>query len=166
MLRVGVLTEVDRRPECATGLAEHLKAFAVQPGRRRELQLDIDEHGFLDSYGGPAAVDEPRSAQRPCPVADQDDVVQAASIYADDGARQSAEILLIQQLRQRQRRQREKLAAIHGRASAPARRCTCVSPTACSRAAASSGDKSRCGEPSISKPTMNLRIVAERSSGG
>ena len=50
MLRVGVLTEVDRRPERASGLAEHLKAFAVQPGRRGELQLDVDEHGFLDSY--------------------------------------------------------------------------------------------------------------------
>jgi len=25
---------------------------------------------------------------------------------------------------------------------------------------------SRCGMPSISKPTMNLRTVAERSSGG
>jgi len=35
-----------------------------------------------------------------------------------------------------------------------------------SRAAAASGVRSRCGEPSISKPTMNFLIVAERSSGG
>ena len=33
-------------------------------------------------------------------------------------------------------------------------------------AAALSGVMSRCGMPSISNPTMNLRIVAERSSGG
>ena len=33
-------------------------------------------------------------------------------------------------------------------------------------AAAASGVMSRCGEPSISKPTMNFRIVAERRSGG
>jgi hypothetical protein len=32
--------------------------------------------------------------------------------------------------------------------------------------AAISGVMSRCGIPSISKPTMNLRTVAERSSGG
>jgi hypothetical protein len=121
VLRVGVLTEVDRRPERASGLREHLKAFAVQPGRRGKLQLDVDEHGLPDSHGGPAAVDEARSAQRSCPVADQFDVIQAASIHSDDGTRQSTEILLIQQLRQRQRRQLEKLAAIHGRASAPAR---------------------------------------------
>jgi hypothetical protein len=35
-----------------------------------------------------------------------------------------------------------------------------------SRAAAASGVRSRCGEPSISKPTMNFLIVAERRSGG
>ena len=35
-----------------------------------------------------------------------------------------------------------------------------------SRSAAASGVRSRCGEPSISKPTMNFLIVAERSSGG
>ena len=34
------------------------------------------------------------------------------------------------------------------------------------RAAAVSGVRSRWGEPNISKPTMNLRISAERSSGG
>ena len=33
-------------------------------------------------------------------------------------------------------------------------------------AAAASGVRSRWGEPSISKPTMNFRMVAERSSGG
>ena len=33
-------------------------------------------------------------------------------------------------------------------------------------AAAASGMRSRWGEPSISKPTMNFRIVAERKSGG
>ncbi len=33
-------------------------------------------------------------------------------------------------------------------------------------AAAASGVRSLCGEPSISKPTMNFRIVAERKSGG
>jgi hypothetical protein len=33
-------------------------------------------------------------------------------------------------------------------------------------AAAASGVRSRWGEPSISKPTMNFRIVAERRSGG
>ena len=35
-----------------------------------------------------------------------------------------------------------------------------------SRPAALSGVMSRCGVPSISKPTINLRMVAERSSGG
>jgi hypothetical protein len=35
-----------------------------------------------------------------------------------------------------------------------------------SRAAAASGVRSRCGEPSISNPTMNFLIVAERRSGG
>src|SRR5262249_27886184 len=34
------------------------------------------------------------------------------------------------------------------------------------RRAASSGVRSRCGIASISKPTMNLRTVAERNSGG
>jgi hypothetical protein len=34
------------------------------------------------------------------------------------------------------------------------------------RTAAISGVMSRCGVPSISNPTMNLRIVAERSKGG
>ena len=32
--------------------------------------------------------------------------------------------------------------------------------------AADSGVMSRCGPPSSSNPTMNLRIVAERSKGG
>jgi hypothetical protein len=36
----------------------------------------------------------------------------------------------------------------------------------CSRSAAISGVMSRCGVPSISKPTINLRTVAERSNGG
>jgi hypothetical protein len=35
-----------------------------------------------------------------------------------------------------------------------------------SLAAAASGVRSLCGEPNISKPTMNFRIVAERKSGG
>jgi hypothetical protein len=35
-----------------------------------------------------------------------------------------------------------------------------------SLAAAASGVRSRWGEPNISKPTMNFRIVAERKSGG
>jgi hypothetical protein len=35
-----------------------------------------------------------------------------------------------------------------------------------SLAAAASGVRSLCGLPSISKPTMNFRIVAERKSGG
>src|ERR1700689_4521170 len=35
-----------------------------------------------------------------------------------------------------------------------------------SRPAAASGVRSRWGEPSISKPTMNFLIVAERRSGG
>ncbi len=39
-------------------------------------------------------------------------------------------------------------------------------PAFLSRAAAASGVRSRWGEPSISKPTMNFRIVAERRSGG
>jgi hypothetical protein len=34
------------------------------------------------------------------------------------------------------------------------------------RAAAASAVISRCGDPSISNPTMNFRIVAERNSGG
>ena len=41
-----------------------------------------------------------------------------------------------------------------------------TSETALSLSAALSGVMSRCGIPSISKPTMNLRTVAERSSGG
>ena len=36
----------------------------------------------------------------------------------------------------------------------------------CRCAAALSGVMSRCGMPSISNPTMNFRIVAERRSGG
>jgi hypothetical protein len=40
-------------------------------------------------------------------------------------------------------------------------------PAAClNLAAAASGVTSRWGEPSISNPTMNFRMVAERSSGG
>jgi len=35
-----------------------------------------------------------------------------------------------------------------------------------SDATAVSGVMSRCGNPSSSKPTINLRAVAERSSGG
>jgi hypothetical protein len=35
-----------------------------------------------------------------------------------------------------------------------------------SLAAAASGVRSLCGLPSISKPTMNFRMVAERKSGG
>ena len=42
----------------------------------------------------------------------------------------------------------------------------CSSGQARRRWAAASGVMSRCGIPSISKPTMNLRTVAERSSGG
>jgi len=42
----------------------------------------------------------------------------------------------------------------------------CSSGQARNRWAAASGVMSRCGIPSISKPTMNLRTVAERSSGG
>ena len=42
----------------------------------------------------------------------------------------------------------------------------CYSVQLRKRSAASSGVMSRCGMPSISKPTMNLRTVAERSSGG
>ena len=42
----------------------------------------------------------------------------------------------------------------------------CSSLAARSRRAASSGVISRCGMPSISKPTINLRTVAERSRGG
>ena len=38
--------------------------------------------------------------------------------------------------------------------------------TARSRSAACSGVRSRCASASISKPTMNLRTEAERSSGG
>ena len=39
-------------------------------------------------------------------------------------------------------------------------------PAARSRSAAVSGVMSLCGMPNISKPTMNLRTVAERSNGG
>ena len=42
----------------------------------------------------------------------------------------------------------------------------CSSEHARRRSAAPSGVMSRCGMASISKPTMNLRPVAERSSGG
>jgi len=42
----------------------------------------------------------------------------------------------------------------------------CSSGQARRRWAAASGVMSRCGIPSISKPTMNLRTVAERSNGG
>jgi hypothetical protein len=42
----------------------------------------------------------------------------------------------------------------------------CSSEDARSRSAAVSAVMSRCGIPSISNPTMNLRTVAERSSGG
>jgi hypothetical protein len=42
----------------------------------------------------------------------------------------------------------------------------CTAGTARSRSAAVSGVISRCGMPSISKPTMYLRTVAERSRGG
>ena len=42
----------------------------------------------------------------------------------------------------------------------------CSSALARSRCAASSAVMSRCGIPSISNPTMYLRTVAERSSGG
>jgi len=45
-------------------------------------------------------------------------------------------------------------------------RYACSSEQARNRCAASSGVMSRCGIPSISKPTMNFRTVAERSSGG
>ena len=41
-----------------------------------------------------------------------------------------------------------------------------VSSTSRNRAAAASGVMSLCGVPSISKPTINLRTVAERNSGG
>src|SRR5215831_6256318 len=41
-----------------------------------------------------------------------------------------------------------------------------VSPASRNRDAAASGVISRCGVPSISNPTMNLRIFAERSNGG
>ena len=45
--------------------------------------------------------------------------------------------------------------------------CRRIQPAASrSRSAAASGVRSRCGEPSISKPTMNFLIVAERRSGG
>jgi hypothetical protein len=42
----------------------------------------------------------------------------------------------------------------------------CIGETARSRSAAPSAVMSRCGMPSISKPTMNFFTVAERSSGG
>jgi hypothetical protein len=42
----------------------------------------------------------------------------------------------------------------------------CTSLALRSRSAAASAVMSRCGMPSISKPTMNFRTVAERSSGG
>jgi RimJ/RimL family protein N-acetyltransferase len=42
----------------------------------------------------------------------------------------------------------------------------CASDKLRRRAAAASAGMSRCGSASISKPTMNLRTVAERSSGG
>src|SRR5262245_37772163 len=60
----------------------------------------------------------------------------------------------------------EKLAAFHLEASALDRALKCNAATDCSRAAASSGVKSRCGDPSSSKPTMNFRTVADRRSGG
>jgi hypothetical protein len=43
-------------------------------------------------------------------------------------------------------------------------KCTSLVPR--SRSAADSAVMSRCGMPSISNPTINLRTVAERSSGG
>ncbi len=42
----------------------------------------------------------------------------------------------------------------------------CTAGTARNRSAAPSAVMSRCGMPSISKPTMNFFTVAERSNGG
>ena len=71
---------------------------------------------------------------------------------------------------------RGEAAAVHETVPHPARRATFsrrrpqaekgLGYASRSRAAAASGVRSRCGEPSISKPTMNFFTVAERRSGG
>ena len=70
------------------------------------------------------------------------------------------------------RREREQAEIAHlGRIRSPpsSRPLTCRRiqlGASRNRSAAASGARSRCGEPSISKPTMNFLIVAERRSGG
>ena len=121
VLRVGVLTEVDRRAESAAGLRQHLKPFAVQRGRWRQRQVDVEEHDLLDAHRNPAAIDHTRSTERVGPVAYQFDPFGAAAVARHHGAWRLADRLAIQQLRQRNRRQPEEFAPVHGRAPAPAR---------------------------------------------
>ncbi len=61
---------------------------------------------------------------------------------------------------------REAVQPVAQSVGADPRKTTLVHNASRKRSAAASGVRSRCGMPNISKPTMNLRMDAERSRGG
>ena len=71
VLRVGVLTEVERRRERAARLRQHLEAFAIELGGRREPTVDIEEDDLFQPDRGVATVPDFGAAERAVPIASE-----------------------------------------------------------------------------------------------
>ena len=134
----------------------------------RNIQLDVGQHHLVHGRGRGSAIDDSRAAEWTIPVANELNASQPRRIGAEDRARSVSESGLIEVCANSRavlsRRRPERGSEGELQDAPPRNRHR--DPALRSSAAACSGVWSRCGEPSSSNPTMNLRTAADRSSGG
>src|SRR6267378_4805554 len=87
MAGVGVLTEVDWLRERSTGLRQHLKAFAVQRGLRRQRDREVEQHDFFEADGRRTAIHHADAAERSVAVAYELDRFRVRAIHPQRAAR-------------------------------------------------------------------------------
>jgi hypothetical protein len=82
---VRVLAEVNRGSNGAAGLRQHLESFAVERGRRRQRELSVDEHNFLQFDRRGAVIDNVRATHRSVPFAHDLDEGVGPAVDANAG---------------------------------------------------------------------------------
>jgi hypothetical protein len=96
---VGVIAQVNRPHRLAASLAQHLEAFAVERGFRRQVEFKVEERDLLYARRRFAAIDQARAAERPAPLPDHLDLFDVVGADRCDRARRVEERLPIETFR-------------------------------------------------------------------
>src|SRR5262245_37390995 len=96
MFGVGVVALINRPPQHAARLAEHLEAFAIKPRLRGEREFEVEEHNLFQADGVLAAIDQASIAERAAPFPDHFNFADVLAAGWDNGARRFQECLQVE----------------------------------------------------------------------